>query len=210
MDGSIEIIKSYQTELAVWISEADKGVYDAMNKAVTLARGQWLYFLGADDHLLDGFETAMSCLKDKTTLYYGNVYRPIADRIYDGKFSTYKLACRNICHQSIFYPACVWDKYAYNLKYPFLADYEFNLRCFVDPSIKFQYLPITIAYFNDEGGLSATQIDIAFEKDKLKLLKEGVPFGIYLLIFVRLFLLKILSVLKFKNMVTTIYHTLLR
>ncbi len=210
VDGSIEIIKQYESKFACWISEHDKGVYDAMNKAVSMARGKWVYFLGADDQLLDGFETVANYLKDEKTLYYGDVYRPVMNRIYDGKFSAYKLACRNICHQSIFYPKCVWDKYAYDLKYPVFADYELNLRCFADADIKFQYMPVTIAIFSDEGGLSPTQLDVAFEKDKLSLIKNAFPFWIYTLILVRSFLLKILAQLRLQKVSIAIYHYLLR
>jgi len=208
-DGSIEIIKQYESKLACWISEHDKGVYDAMNKAVSLARGKWVYFLGADDQLLDGFETAAKYLKDEKTLYYGNVYRPVINRIYDGKFSAYTLACRNICHQSIFYPRCVWDKYTYDLRYPSFADYELNLRCFIDVDIKFEYMPVTIAVFSDEGGLSATQLDVAFEKDKLSLIKDAFPFWIYTSILIRSFVLKILVRLRLQKVSTAIYHYLL-
>lgn len=209
-DGSIEIIKKYESALACWVSQHDKGVYDAMNKAVSMARGHWVYFLGADDQLLDGFATVANCLKDDSTLYYGNVYRPIVDRIYDGKFSAYKLACRNICHQSIFYPRCIWEKYSYDLKYPSLADYELNLRCFADGDIKFEYIPATIAVFSDEGGISARLVDVTFEKDKLLLIKDVFPFWIYPSILIRSFVLKILARLKLQEVSTGLYHYLLR
>jgi len=210
VDGSIEIIKKYESKLACWISEPDKGIYDAMNKAVPLSRGKWIYFLGADDHLLEGFATAVDYLKNEKTLYYGNVYRPIINRIYDGKFSAYKLACRNICHQGIFYPRHIWEKYSYNLKYPILADYELNLRCFADSDIKFEYVPVSIAIFWDEGGVSPTQVDTVFEKDKLALIKNKFPLWIYLLIVIRLFLLTTLNKLRFEKVAVTIYHYLLR
>ncbi len=209
-DGSIEIIKRYESSLACWISQPDKGVYDAMNKAVALAKGKWVYFLGADDYLLDGFKSAANYLKDEKTIYYGNVYRPAIDRIYDGKFSAYKLACRNICHQSIFYPKCVWERYAYNLKYPGFADYDLNLRCFINAEIKFEYIPATIAVYSDEGGISATQVDVTFEKDKLLLIKSAFPFWIYVLIFMRSFVLRILTSLKLQKVSILIYHNLLR
>ncbi len=210
IDGSIEIIRKYESRLTCWISEPDKGIYDAMNKAVSLTRGRWIYFLGADDYLLDGFGTAVDYLSNEKTLYYGNVYRPIINRIYDGKFSAYKLACRNICHQSIFYPRHILEKYSYNLKYPVLADYELNLRCFADSDVIFKYIPVSIAVFSDEGGVSPTQGDITFEKDKLALIKNTFPFWIYLLILIRSFLLRTLNQLKLQKIAVMIYHYLLR
>lgn len=208
-DGSVGIIKKYESKSIHWISEPDNGVYDAMNKAVSLARGKWFYFLGADDQLLNGFDEAANYLKNEKTLYYGNVYRPNTGRIYDGKFSAYKIACRNICHQSIFYPKSVWDKYAYNLKYPIFADYELNLRCFIDVDFIFEYIPVTIAVFSDKFGISATQADAAFEKDKLLLIRNNFPLWIYLSVLSRSFLIKMLAGLGIQEGLTTMYHNLI-
>ena len=153
-DGTLEILQKYDRHITYWLSEPDKGVYDAMNKAIKIAQGEWIYFLGADDYLTCDLGEIAEYLKDKQTIYYGDVYRPIINRRYDGPFSPYKLASRNICQQSIFYPESVWKKYSFNLKYPVLADYELNMRCFADPDIKMQYMPVTIAVFHDKGGLS--------------------------------------------------------
>lgn len=50
-DGSADILKRNASRLAYWISEPDKGIYDAWNKALPHARGDWICFLGADDYL---------------------------------------------------------------------------------------------------------------------------------------------------------------
>src|SRR5262245_16489663 len=53
-DGSVEILQRRAAELAHWESAPDRGLYHAFNKALDRARGDWLYFLGADDYLWDG------------------------------------------------------------------------------------------------------------------------------------------------------------
>jgi glycosyltransferase involved in cell wall biosynthesis len=50
-DGTVELLKNYGALVSRWISEKDRGIYDAWNKACRLARGQWLIFLGAGDEL---------------------------------------------------------------------------------------------------------------------------------------------------------------
>lgn len=205
-DGSIDIIKKFESKLTFWISERDEGIYDAMNKAISYTRGKWVYFLGSDDQLLDGFKTAITFLQDEKTLYYCNVYRPALDKVYDGEFSLYKLACRNICHQSIFYPRFIWKKYSYNLKYKILADYELNLRCFTDADVKLQFLPVTIAIFSDKGGVSPKIKDIEFEKDKMSLIKRDFPSSIFVVSCFRAFLLKLLIGIKIEKIAVKIYR----
>ena len=50
-DETVNIINKYQNELAYWVSEPDKGIYDAWNKAIHVSKGQWIVFVGADDLL---------------------------------------------------------------------------------------------------------------------------------------------------------------
>ena len=52
-DGSLEIIKRFDDKIDDWVSEPDKGIYDAWNKALARAKGDWVCFLGADDYFWD-------------------------------------------------------------------------------------------------------------------------------------------------------------
>jgi glycosyltransferase involved in cell wall biosynthesis len=52
-DATVEIIRDFSSRLATWLSEPDHGIYDAANKGLRRAQGEWIYFLGADDLLSD-------------------------------------------------------------------------------------------------------------------------------------------------------------
>ena len=138
----------------------DRGPYDAMNRAVSRARGTWLYFLGSDDELNDEnvLKEALSPEHvDNNDILYGNV-RVVGDcwaahdSIYDGPFDLLKLLRENISHQAIFYRAdLVRRAGAFNVDYAVLADWDFNLRCWA--LTRFKYIDLVVAKFYG-GGIS--------------------------------------------------------
>ncbi|MEW6718189.1 MAG: glycosyltransferase family 2 protein [Chloroflexota bacterium] len=165
-DGTLDIIRKYEDKIDFWISRPDEGVYDAMNKGVEIANGDWLYFLGADDVLVNILHRVVPCLRKINTVYYGDVYWPNQNRVYDGKFQWNKLMNKNICHQAIFYPREVFIYYRYDLAYFTCADYALNLRLWGDRRFKFEYIPLLICIFQDRAGKSRLEMDKKFQKDK--------------------------------------------
>ncbi len=154
------------------ISEPDRGIYDAMNKGIRIAKGNWVYFLGSDDYLID--EYSLSNIFENVgienyDICYGNVIAPDYGGLYGGRFDYNMLDEKNICHQAIFYKKDVFKKIGvFNLKYKLLADYDFNIRCFYNKNIQIQYIDSIVAFYSPNGK-SANLIDKEFEKDKSKI-----------------------------------------
>lgn len=73
-DSTIDIIKKYESNITHWVSESDKGIYDAMNKGLQLATGDWLIFIGCDDLVLNVLHRIAPILTDNNSLYYGNAF----------------------------------------------------------------------------------------------------------------------------------------
>lgn len=123
-------------------SSIDKGIYDAMNKGIQLAKGDWLYFLGSDDVLFD--ENSLNTVFCNTNVKAESI---IAGKvvysgsqpafIYNAKkkvkevfWSNFMWIRNGLHHQSTFYKKEIFETVKYNLKYPVLADYWLNLYLF--------------------------------------------------------------------------------
>lgn len=168
-DGSLDIIKRYADKITYWISEPDKGIYDAMNKGIAASKADWLFFLGSDDvfyndHVLsDIFGDALD--KDYDFLYGDVVGNDYKGR-YDGPFTFEKILIRNISHQAIFYKRSIFSKIGnFDLRYRLHADWDLNIRCFADREMRIKYTDTVIAKFGT-GGVSAAH-DIAFLRNAL-------------------------------------------
>lgn len=127
-----------------WISEKDKGIYDAMNKGIEKSRGEWLYFLGSGDLLNDKFilENIFSreYKKDSSILsgkviYYGDAKSFIYSKTKNLKNPSWNffMWIRNgLHHQGTFYKSNLFDNIKYDLKYPIFSDYWFNLLHYIN------------------------------------------------------------------------------
>jgi len=174
-DATVEVINSYDEQLnkrgikKILLSEKDKGIYDAMNKGIGLARGKWIYFLGSDDVLYDnkvlGSVFTFPGL-DELDFIYGDIVSPRYKDPYDGPFDFAKLLIFNISHQAIFYRKALFEHFpTFNLRYKGHADWDLNIRLFSDGSVRIRYIGGIIARFGP-GGLSSLH-DVAFLQEVL-------------------------------------------
>lgn len=170
-DNTINLIKKFENKFGGklrWVSESDKGIYDAMNKGIDMSRGNWLYFLGSGD--LFNSEKVLNLISKKIDdlncdVIYGNVRLGNTNRIYGEKFTSRKLIEKNISHQAIFFSKKIFKILGcFNIKYEILADWEFNIRWFNDRRIKSKYVDIIIADY-ELGGRSSFIFDKEFYQD---------------------------------------------
>ena len=162
-DRTLAIVAEHEPQLAGRLSThvgQDEGIYDAMNRGVALARGQWLFFLGADDSFYQDDVLARIAVflgqNPSCHLAYGDVIMRSDGSRYGGVFALDTLLFRrNICHQAIFYRRELFAHLGpYNLRYRIWADWDFNIRCFSNPALVARHLDIVVANYNDTGGLS--------------------------------------------------------
>lgn len=153
-DGTLEIIKKYGTSITKFISESDKGLYDAMNKGVGFATGDIIGILNSDDLYND-----IDVLKEVCTEFKNNSKLNIlyGDLVYVNPEDTTKVVrnwrskqyYRNFFehgnvppHPALFVRNQVYkDCGLFNLQYKLAADYEFMLRIFKKFGETSKYLP---------------------------------------------------------------------
>ncbi|MDO6760188.1 glycosyltransferase [Tamlana sp. 2_MG-2023] len=124
-----------------FISESDNGVYDAMNKGVTLASGEWLYFMGVDDSFYDvGVLESVDFYfrKKDIKLILGQIVYDLGGKdsyfvrknkgLIRPKWSNEMWIKNTLHHQGAFYHKSNFEKEYYDMSYKILADYAFNLN----------------------------------------------------------------------------------
>lgn len=153
-DETLAIIRRYQEKLAKWISEPDKGLYDAMNKGIRMANGEIIGMINSDDwYEPDAVELVVEAYRKNPTKKIFHADR--MDVLLDGsrrlkKFnaSKFKLVYYGMTynHPSMFVHSDIYKKLNYNIELRALSDYEFVLRNLLHSPEIFFY--ISKAYVN--------------------------------------------------------------
>ncbi|MBB6327815.1 glycosyltransferase involved in cell wall biosynthesis [Algoriphagus iocasae] len=170
IDKPRQYVDKYPQNLIVFQSESDSGIYDAMNKGIKLARGNWIIFIGAGDRIkIDQIILVFEGEIEQFDFVYGNVILTKSDQLYDGEFDLKKMLYKNICHQAIIYKATLFKSIGfYNVDYKIWADYLFNLEVFFNKDLNVKYFELVFCEFIG-GGISNSQKDLLFSRRKKKL-----------------------------------------
>ena len=183
-DGTVALLQQANPEVR-WVSEPDSGVYDAMNKGLARASGKFIYFLGAGDTLRPGIleKVAAALPQEPLTYFYGNVYAEAYGRVYNGRYSPWKLSRLNICHQAVFAHHGLFDRLGpFDTRYEIMADHVWNMKVFGDSSIRRIYSELVIADYA-AGGLSQQRPDPLLIANRLALIRQNlglVPYALNL------------------------------
>ena len=140
-DGTLSFLEQLKSPF-YWVSEEDDGIYNAMNKGISYAKGEWIYFLGADDKIFDSsvLQSVFSKkIPNSTLLIAGDILYNKNSKpfIYSHKKKIKKASwsflmwIRNgLHHQGTFYRKELFQKEKYSLEYKTLSDYAFNIKLY--------------------------------------------------------------------------------
>lgn len=158
-DGTVEILKKYSKQISYWVSESDLGIYDAMNKALLAARGEWIIFLNAGDCFSDdGVLEYLACeLRGETVdIVYGDhsVFYPSTGKL-KNKTAGFILDIWKgsvFSHQSVFVRLSYHQRNPFNISNKISADFEFFYKAFND-GVTFKKINKIVSVVS-AGGLS--------------------------------------------------------
>jgi glycosyltransferase involved in cell wall biosynthesis len=170
-DGSKEIIEKYASQIDYWVSEPDKGIYNAMNKGIKQAKGEYLLFLNSGDYListdvlekvaqeLDGLISFVAC---GIRLQDDNGYRV---KQHPNEISFGYLYTSSLAHQSTFIHRKIFDKYGYyNESYKIVSDWEIFFKAICLNGESYKKSDIVVSNFSCDGVSSSNQELLSLER----------------------------------------------
>lgn len=157
-DGTAEIIKKYENKIDYWLSERDKGIYDAMNKGIDLARGDWVNFMNSGDRFYSRFVLKSLFVGQKyknVQIIYGNhqvIYPNGNLKIVKPGLLKNLWKGTQFCQQSSFVKIKCLKKIKFNTKKKISADFQFYYTAWKN-NIKFKFVDLNVVKFK-AGGIS--------------------------------------------------------
>ena len=178
-DDSVDIIKQYAEHIDFWISERDRGVYNAMNKGLKRAHGEFVIFMNSGDsfyspNVIEEIDRQIS----DTDILLGNVCDYVSGRIYGGipagsEVTFLTLKKEILCHQGTFYRRSIFDSHPYDESLKLIADWKVNVQAIVFDNCKVKVVDTIIANY-DLTGMSSPQSTLHAE-ERRKVMSELFP-----------------------------------
>ena len=177
-DASKEIIEKKAAKFSYWVSEKDKGIYNAMNKGIVKAKGEYIYFLNSGDYLINNevLDKVFTEAESKDIIY--------GDVIVADKENPYKRVCPkelpfsyfiydSLSHQGTFIKRDLFIKWGlYNEHLKIVADWEFFMLAINKHNCTYKHIPVIIASYNLDGVSAQKQNEALIQKEREEVLQK--------------------------------------
>lgn len=181
-DGSKELIEKYSSYITYWVSEPDKGIYNAMNKGIKVAKGEYLQFLNSGDCLYNKKTNEDIFLKKYkiADIITGNIIceGKIVKGIAAKDISLNDFFYGNILHPSTYIKRELFEQYGYyDEELEIVSDWKFFLITIILKNVSITYVDKVLVDFDGTGISSSNISKVAHEK--LNVIKRILPDRIY-------------------------------
>jgi len=157
-DGSVEVIKQYSEKITKWISEKDTGIYNAMNKGISLAKGEYCLFLNSGDYLYKAnvLESVFKKSYQEDIIYGDMIIEQVNGKRTLGKMPE-KLSFEHMIQDTLWHPVAfikrdlfaVYGLYREDLK--IVSDYDFLLKAIVVNKVSTRHIAMPFSVFLIDG-----------------------------------------------------------
>lgn len=172
-DGSLNVIKENEKEIDYWISEKDHGIYNAMNKGVALAHGDYSIFMNSGDSFIDEY-----VLMNVSKVIAGEdivVGKAIIDDLghsispppANGVLTLYHLYSGSIPHQGAFIRTELLRKYPYDEKLKISSDWKFFVQTLILDNCSIRYIDLPVSRYDINGYSSSHPLLMKREKEQV-------------------------------------------
>lgn len=175
-DGTQDVIKKYEEKISYWVSERDKGIYDAMNKGIMAATGAYILFMNCGDKIynFNTLENLFSYDTDQDVIYGDTYLDTDGEKSFSKSKSIDKIKYgMPFCHQSVFVKLGIIKKRNFSLKYSLASDYDFFMFLYSEGIFSFKKTDELISIYDNCGA----SMSLKTIKEKFLISKEYYPFS---------------------------------
>lgn len=170
-DGSVDVIKEYVSHIDYWVSEPDKGIYNAMNKGIMQAHGEYLNFMNSGDCFYNAqvLDKIVPLLQSDIVTGEESCFR----RIVRGNITMFDFVKGTISHQASFIKKELFINHLYDENYKIVSDWKFFMEAIIFRNCSFRKVGIIVCDF-DQTGVGTIHPKLN-EKERQEVLKEKFP-----------------------------------
>ncbi|GAB3195616.1 glycosyltransferase involved in cell wall biosynthesis [Pontibacter aydingkolensis] len=157
IDGSVDIIRKYQNDVCYWKSEPDNGIYNAMNKGIFAAKGDYILFLNSGDTLdnENTLNTIASTLKGEDIIYGDLIIKEDEKswrKSYPDKLTFKFFLKESLPHPATFIKKDLFNRIGlYNESFKIVSDWEFFLLAINKFNCSYKHVPFIVSHFTLDG-----------------------------------------------------------
>lgn len=190
-DETMEVIQQHQAAITRWVSEPDQGIYDAMNKGVKMAHGEWVVFMNAGDSFASA-DTLQRVFQEsqEADVIYGDVIKGGNVKKAEAPHNAHRMF---FCHQSAFVKTSCLKAFPFDTNHRMSADFKQIKQLYLSGKT-FRQLDFPVANFDTQGVSNTSRSKGLY--DNIRVIRETDGFWEQLRLLPRLYVTYLLCVLR--------------